>query len=150
MVGAGYLGLAGEDNSTRDESGVVIDGGEVGAFRIRLGDCFEDVLAGDFESVDAVPCTDPHQNEVYEAFNLAYGESDPFPGRDVVRAAADEQCLSEFEAFVGRSYETSSYGIGSITPTEASWDEFDDREVLCMISNYDGSTKTSSARDTDR
>lgn len=49
LVGAGSLGLAGEDNTTRDETGAVVDGGEVGAFRVRLGDCLQDATDGDFD-----------------------------------------------------------------------------------------------------
>lgn len=149
LVGASYLGLAGEDNTTRDETGAVVEGGEVGAFRIQLGDCLLDSPDGDFESIEAVPCDESHQSEVYAAFNVPFSEIAAFPGRDSIRAAADDGCLAEFEAFVGRSYELSVYGISSITPTEGSWDEFDDREVLCLVSNFDGTPKVGSARDTD-
>ena len=35
---------------------------------------------------------------------------------------------------------------GAISPSEGSWDELDDREVLCLISNYDGTMKTGTAK----
>lgn len=149
LVGASYLGLAGEDNTTRNESGAVVAGGEVGAFRIRLGDCLMAAPDGDFESIAAVPCADSHHNEVFGAFNLP-GTSEDFPGRDAIASAADAGCLERFEPFVGREYELSIYGISSVTPTEGSWNEVDDREVLCMISNYDGTPKSGSARNADR
>lgn len=150
LVGVGYAGLAGEDNTTRDESGAVVDGGEVGAFRIRLGDCLLAAPDGDFESIEAVPCEQSHQNEVYAAFNLPFPDSAAFPGRDAVGAAADEGCLERFEPFVGVEYQVSEFGISSITPSEGSWTEVDDREVLCLISEYDGTPKTGSARGTNR
>lgn len=150
LVGVGYAGLAGEDDTTRDESGAVVAGGEVGAFRIRLGDCLLAAADGDFESIEAVPCEQPHQNEVFAAFNLPFGESAAFPGRDALGAAADDGCLAQFEPFVGVTYDVSEYGIASITPSEGSWTEVNDREILCLISNYDGTPKTGSARDTNR
>lgn len=148
LVGAGYAGLAGQDDSTRDESGAIVDGGEVGAFRIRLGDCFGETTGEDLESVDAVPCDQLHRYEVYAAFNLPYDDGAAFPGRTTVQEQADLGCLERFDGFVGAAYETSIYGIGAITPSEGSWDEVDDREVLCLISNYDGSSKSGSAEGT--
>lgn len=145
LVGAGYTGLGGQDNTTRDEAGQIVEGGEIGAFRIRLGDCFNSALDGDFESVDGVPCTGPHDEEVYFAFNLPDG---PWPGEQAVIDQASEGCLAQFESFVGMAYEDSIYGAGPIRPTEGSWEELDDREVLCVISNYDGTKKTGTAKDT--
>ena len=115
LVGAGYAGLAGEDNTTRDNSGQVVEGGELGAFRIRVGDCFVDPLAGStFEAVDAVPCTQPHMFEVYAAFNLAYGTDDPFPGQSVVDDLTSDGCYTRFTPFVGLQYEESIFEIGSV------------------------------------
>ncbi len=148
LVGAGYAGLAGQDDTTRDESGAVVEGGELGAFRIRLGDCFGETSGDSVESVDAVPCDQPHRYEVFAAFNLAYPDSATYPGRAAVQDEADNDCLSRFAGFVGTSYEESIYGIGAITPSDGSWDEVDDREVFCVISNYDGSFKTGSAEGT--
>ncbi len=147
LVGVGYAGLAGEDNTTRDNSGEVVEGGELGAFRIRVGDCFVDPLDGStIEAVDAVPCTQPHMFEVYAAFNLAYDTDDPYPGQSVVHELTDDGCYGRFIEFVGLEYEESSFEFGAVYPTKDSWDELDDREVLCVISNYDGSMKTGTAQ----
>ncbi len=142
LVGAGYLGLAGEDNTTRDDVGAVVEAGEVGAFRIRLGDCLADAPQGEFESIEAVPCGQPHGGEVYHAFNLV---DDEYPGLASIRTSAELGCYDAFEPFVGIAFEESQYGISMINPTEQSWDEVDDREVLCLVSNFDGTTKTGSA-----
>ena len=47
---------------------------------------------------------------------------------------------------MGLEYEESSFEFGAVYPTKDSWDELDDREVLCVISNYDGSMKTGTAQ----
>lgn len=145
LVGVGYTGLGGQDDTTRTEAGEIVAGGDLGAFRIRLGDCFQDSGLSAIETVDAVPCSSPHMFEVFAAFNLS-GES--FPGTERIGQQADDGCYSRFEAFVGIEYEVSKYGLSSITPTAGSWQELDDREVLCLISNYDGSMKIGSARGT--
>ncbi|MFW2336512.1 septum formation family protein [Ilumatobacter sp.] len=148
LVGAGYAGLAGQDNSTRDESGAVVEEGEVGAFRIRLGDCLSELIEGDFESVQAVPCAEPHASEVYAAFNMAGADGVAFPGSAAVEQAYAEGCLERFEPFVGRDFATSQYDVTAVTPTEGSWTEFDDREILCLVVNVDGSPLVGSAEGT--
>ena len=145
LVGVGYAGLAGQDNSTRDETGAVIEEGEVGAFRVRLGDCLAEVAEGDIESVQAVPCAEPHAAEVFGAFNMDFGADAPFPGDTAIEEAYVEGCLVRFEPFVGRDFATSQYDVSAMTPTAGSWDEVDDREVLCLIVNVDGSPLVGSA-----
>lgn len=145
LVGVGYAGLGGQDNTTRDESGAIVDGGELGAFRIQTGDCLGEVGDGEVESVEGIPCDQPHQFEVYFAFNLDDGD---FPGDASVAEQGEQRCYSVFASFVGLSYEESVYGFTTLLPTEASWDELDDREVLCLLGNYDGTPKTGSARGT--
>ena len=145
LVGLGYAGIGGQDATTRSEDGAITAEGELGAFRIRLGDCVEGVFSGPVESVQGVPCDGPHMLETYHAFNLA---GDDYPGDDVVSELADDGCYAAFEPFVGLSYEESIYGISSLTPTSGSWDELGDREVLCFIGHYDNTTKVGSARQT--
>ncbi len=147
LVGAGYLGLAGEDNTSRNEQGEIVEGGELGAFRIRLGDCLAGAPEGVIESVQGVPCEEPHDSEVYHAFMLPDG---PFPGEDAVFALVDEGCYAAFAPFVGHDYETSVFDFGAIYPSSESWTAVDDREVLCTIAHFDGTPKTGSARDAGR
>ena len=143
LVGLGYVGLGGQDDTTRDDGGAIVESGDLGAFRIRVGDCINGATVGLVESVEGVPCTDAHDVEVYYAFNIAEG---PFPGDDAVGAEADERCYDQFEPFVGASYQESVYGFTTLVPTEDSWEQLDDREVLCLIGNYDGTRKTGSAK----
>ncbi len=145
LVGVGLVGLGGEDNTTRDEAGAIVESGEVGAFRIRLGDCIDGLGLGEIESVEGVPCDSAHELEVYFAFNLPDGDGS-YPGDEAVGLASEEECFDAFEPFVGLDYQESTFGFKSLTPTEASWNSIDDREVLCMIGNYDGTPKTGSAR----
>ncbi len=140
LVGAGYAGLGGQDNSTRDEAGQIVEAGEVGAFRIRVGDCFNAEAADEIESVAGVPCSQPHDGEAYYAFFLPEGDGS-YPGEDAVLEQAIERCLDQFVPFVGHDYQTSELDFWPMYPTEGSWDHLDDREVLCVLANYDGTKK---------
>ena len=50
-----------------------------------------------------------------------------------------EKCGSreKFEAFVGKDYESSQLDIFPIYPTRQSWNELDDREVVCALYDLD-------------
>ena len=113
------------------ETQEVNEAGTADVFSLRVGDCYNDEGSTDEEisSVPAVPCSEPHDNEAYFAFDIADGD---FPGDESILASADEGCFTEFEPFVGFSYEESELDFGYIFPTEASWAD-GDREILCTI-----------------
>jgi hypothetical protein len=149
LVGAGYTGLAGQDDTTRNDTGAIVESGELGAFRIRVGDCLDSALGDEVESVEGIPCSNPHGFEVYHAFNLPEGDGS-FPGDATVGSAADDGCLAAFDSFVGIDYWSSSYDFVTLVPTEGSWDGLDDREVLCLLTTVDGTPLTGSAAGTAR
>jgi len=131
------------DESVRDENDAIVESGEVGVFSMQLGDCLENMGVGDgIESAVGVPCSSPHESEVYYSFNL---EGDEFPGEDEVGIASDEGCFDAFEPFVGAPYETSIFDIITLNPTKDSWELGDDREVLCLLIRVDGEMMEGSA-----
>ncbi|MFV0257199.1 MAG: septum formation family protein [Acidimicrobiales bacterium] len=110
-------------------AGIAGCGSETSAFDIDVGDCLNDV-SGEIASVNTVSCEDPHDREVYYAFNLPDGE---YPGEAAVSEAASQSCENAFSDYVGVLLDESRYGIYSLTPTQESWDVLDDRLVTCML-----------------
>ncbi len=139
------------NDADRDESGSIVSGGEIGVFAMRTGDCFDDpqeiIDAGsataEFQDVAGVPCSEPHDNEVYAVFDVSF---DRFPGEGVISGAAEEGCLGRFESFVGRSYDSSILDIFPIYPTDDSWSRLNDREVICAVYHMEGDKLTGSKR----
>ena len=127
------------DETTRDDAGQVIEAGEVGVNALKLGDCFNDnPVDSDSEVVDvltvqAVPCSEPHDNEVYYLGALP---DTPYPGAEVVDELVFDQCLTVFEAFAGVAYEDSQLDIGLIFPSEANWAD-EDRGYICLVYDVD-------------
>jgi hypothetical protein len=123
------LGLVGcgttvsDDDSTRDESGDVVEGGDV-------------------ESVPVVSCEEPHDSELYHTFDLPGTD---YPGEEAIIESSQQGCLDTFETFVGASYETSIYDISYLYPIEQSWTDINDRTVLCGVYLVDGSLAVGSA-----
>lgn len=137
----GLLGGGGSqsDETTRNEAGQIVEAGEVGVNALKLGDCFNDnPVDSETEvvgvlTVQAVPCSEPHDNEVYYLGALPEA---PYPGEDLVDELVLDQCLTVFEAFAGVSYQESRLDIGRIFPSEANWAD-EDRGYICLVYDVD-------------
>jgi len=115
------------------ESGQVTESADdVDVFAIRVGDCLNtSALTGEteLESVPVVPCDEPHEDEIYYAFD---SEASEFPGTDGLAAEADETCIAEFESFVGIAWEESALEYWPMYPSDQSWAN-GDREIICVV-----------------
>ncbi|MCT9819366.1 septum formation family protein [Microbacterium sp. W1N] len=135
--------ISGGDQAVRDvDSGEVTDGGTTDVFTLAVGDCLNDLTDAEVTEVPVVPCSEPHDSEVYFEFSLDDGE---FPGATAVTDAADQGCYDAFAAFVGLAYEDSVLVFGNYVPTQESWESGNDRLVSCMIGDPEGPTTGSLA-----
>ena len=134
--------FTGVDETRRDSTGQVVDGGSVTLERLQVGDCFtepslDDVLTDEDRSeasglADVVPCSDPHQAEVFHEFDVA---GDDFPGDAVIeRRTAD--CLPAFKDYVGKSFQRSQLDVVFYFPTSTAW-RFGDHEITCVLLDPD-------------
>ena len=129
----------------RDETGAIVGAGSVDAFQMRVGDCFDDGSTFDDSEVDSVPgvpCSKPHDNEVYAVYDVA---SATFPGEGMAEMAHDG-CLQRFEAFVGKDYDSSSLDIATLYPSPESWQQQNDREVVCAVYDVDSKKLTGTVK----
>jgi hypothetical protein len=95
-----------------------------------VGDCFDDeaFASTEISEIPGVPCSQPHDNEIYATFDLP-GE---WPGDERVEELAYSGCFDRFEAAIGKSYEDSVIDYTTIYPSAGSWKQLDDREVICV------------------
>ena len=147
VYGAAALGVVIYGAATqvdRDQSGTIVGEGNIDAFQIRVGDCFNDPssLSDQVHDLPGVPCTEPHDNEAYAVFDLSL---DNYPEGDAIADLAYESCRDRFESFVGRDYDSSALDIFSIYPSFESWGQ-DDREVICAVFDVDENKLVGSAR----
>jgi hypothetical protein len=145
--GAWYL-ITGIDDADRDASGDIVSGGDVGVAELEPGDCFDD--PDDFDEVvydvQAVPCSDPHDNEVFAVRSVSSAFPDGFPGEEALQDHAYLMCSGAvFDAFVGVSYLHSSLEVISLTPTAESWRD-GDRDLACVLYRLDLGKLTGTAR----
>ena len=92
------------------------------AFDVSVGDCWNDIPAQqEVESITAVPCSEPHESEVFATFDIDLG-SDDWPGDAAVIAAAETGCVERFGEFVGVPYEESVLEVFYFHPTRGLLD----------------------------
>ncbi len=139
-IGLGFIALifllgACSSGPDRDDEGAIVETGSLDAFSIKEGDCLESPSEdSEFSSVQAVPCTDPHDMEAYYLFDLPDGT---IPSEQEMGEFAATACIEAFEGYVGVDYPSSRYEISWFTPTAASWDQ-GDQEIVCLV--VDGGT----------
>lgn len=118
------------------------DSGNV--FDLAVGTCFNNTEAAlgatELVEVPVVDCSEPHDNEVYAAFDMTEAE---FPGPEATDQIAFDECVDRFDTFVGTAWENSELDFTYLYPSAASWNQ-GDREIVCAIHRPDGERTTGS------
>ncbi len=144
----GFLGVLGASWRARVPVGSLVLGaglaaaacsGGTSVFSLEVGDCFNDpnTTALQVAEVDAVPCAEPHDNEVYAVADHPAGDDDPYPGVRALDTYGWDYCLGEFAGYVGISYEDSRLEVSYLQPSTDSWEDDDDREIVCFLYDFD-------------
>jgi hypothetical protein len=134
--------------STDDDDDDDDVGEETSVFELDTGDCFS-ADADVVETVTVVDCEDTHTYEVFGVFDHEADDDEPYPGDDAILEYADTRCQPLFEDYVAADYQTSIYWITSVTPSAETWDDGDDREIVCALKlGEEGEATTGSAEGT--
>jgi hypothetical protein len=130
-----WAGISAIDNTTRNETGEIVESGDLGAFVTKVGDCIYD-LPRDSDTVDilkGVPCSEPHQWQVIHKENSNLTEFSQTAIEDeaveICDAAIDSlgNTLDNLKLF---EYKDTTYQY--FLPTPESW-ENEDRIIDCLI-----------------
>lgn len=127
----------GGNEPARDEQGQVtesVDDGDV--FAVKVGDCLAASGEGEVSEVPITPCDQPHESEAFHAFEV---EGDEFPGGEALETEA-AACQEEFATYIGKPYQESTLEVTYFSPTQESWEQLDDREILCLVYDPEGDT----------
>jgi len=126
-------GACSKDKAERDD-GEITKAGPISVFELRPGDCLypDDKAVGEIENIKAVPCTEPHTQEVYAVPKFP-DDSDVYPGEAEIQKFADASCLEAFGEYTGIDYLDSNLYFSYLHPSLDSWNSGDDREVVCVI-----------------
>ncbi|MBO9626475.1 MAG: septum formation family protein [Microbacterium sp.] len=136
----GILGGGSGDANRDEETGQVTESANIGIFSLKVGDCKMASGSGLVSDADVVPCTEPHDEEVYFDYTMPDGEY----SEEAINAASEEQCTGEgFTNFVGIAFNDSTLNVYPLTPTEDTWNEYNDRVIQCIISDPAGQISVS-------
>jgi hypothetical protein len=142
VLGVGYLLSA-----RRGDDGSLTSAGNVSVDDLRPGDCFNTGDDVEISDVDGVPCSEPHE---YEVFAVTTYEGDgTFPSDADLDGIFTQVCEPPFEQYVGEPYATSQIFGTMISPSEESFSE-GDREYICVLYDPDNAALTTSLRDANR
>jgi hypothetical protein len=118
---------------------------------LKVGDCVNDTNSTDangdpIAAMVVVPCTAPHDEEVFSVFDYPNAPS-PFPGYEAIGVAEQTRCEADFTTYVGISWEQSgTYSIDYAGPTDQTWFN-GDRVIVCLLDDAGGAKLTGSAKD---
>lgn len=110
----------------------------VSAFDIKPGQCLlppKDVHQ-EISSLSVVDCSKPHTQEAYAVVKYDGAGSEngaPYPGQAKLDTFASGACGQRYESYVGVPYQDSSLFYTYLLPSPRSWQEGDDRNVICFV-----------------
>lgn len=106
-------------------------------FAVDVGDCLATDPSGEVVSeVPTVDCEEPHTSEAFHSTTI---DADELPSQADVEQLVEDECLAEFESFVGMPYEQSALEVLWLSPTADSWEQ-GDHEVVCLVTDPAGQT----------
>jgi len=132
-------------DAERDDQGAVASESKIDIFALKVGDCklADDASSQQLSDTNVVPCSDPHDEEIFFEFDLPEGD---YPEASVIEETTWKTCDPQFEAFVGLSDEDSSLTYAYLSPTADGWEQLDDRTVQCVLFAEDGSKLEGTAK----
>ena len=108
---------------------------DLDVFSLAVGDCFLDPTGdGGLEVVPGVPCSEPHDNEVFYIHTI---DAADLPSDEEMTSLIESECYPAFESYVGLDYGSSELYIQPLKPSEGSWSQ-GDRELVCVLYDPDG------------
>lgn len=107
-------------------------------FSLEMGDCFNSSAEDEVGHVEAIPCSEPHDSEVFAVTGYPEGDDDSYPGENSLKDYSETYCVDEFSGYVGISLWDSRLDISFLYPTRNSWTTADDREIVCHLRDSEG------------
>lgn len=126
----------------------------VSVFSIKPGQCFQtpSEVHAQLSELDRRSCDKPHTREAYAVVDYASSgatAASTYPGEQALTAFAEGACAQHYRDYVGVDYLDSSLFFTYLMPSARSWQQDDDRKVICFVMGA-GQTLTASVKDSKR
>lgn len=124
----------------------------VSAFDIQPGQCLlppKDVHQ-EISSLQVTSCDKPHTQEAYAVVKYDGADSDAgatYPSEAILAKFAEGACGQRYQSYVGIAYQDSSLFFTYLLPSPRSWQEGNDRSIICFVTTT-GAELTASVKGT--
>jgi hypothetical protein len=155
MVSAALALVSGLSLAACSSSG---GGTSTSVFDIKPGECFvaPTAVKAELSDLSQVPCTEAHTQESYARVSYqaagdtgASADAGAYPGPDALDKYAKGACAQRFTAYVGVDYLESKLFFTYLLPSARSWEQDNDRTILCFVTTT-GGTLTASVKGSKR
>lgn len=136
------------------------DDEDVSVFSVKPGQCFTapKSVKAQLSSLSRTTCSKPHTQEAYAivpytsapaAKQTSSGSAarpslaSNYPGEAVLNTFAQGACAQRYRSYVGVDYLDSSLFFTFLLPSARSWEQSDDRSVICFVTTTGGRLKQS-------
>ncbi len=110
---------------------------------MQVGQCILRPEGQTATTIETTSCTSEHDAEVFFVTSAEDGE---FPGESALNKFAEKQCISNFEAYVGKRFVSSTLDATWMIPTKDSWAQ-NDRSIVCLAFAMNHSKLKQSVKD---
>lgn len=111
------------------------DGDDVKVQQLTTGQCLNGLEESSaIRNLPVVPCTQPHEGEVFAVFELTDGD---YPGDAEVARLAEDGCVDRLESSVPKAADDPNLEIYFLHPTRSSW-RLGDQGVTCVAMSSTG------------
>jgi hypothetical protein len=136
MLGAAVLCAAVVSSACSGSS----KGASESVFHVAPGQCFQapTSVQAELSSLKRVTCAQPHSRESYAIVDYtapAGASPDAYPGSSALSTAAKGACAQRYRAYVGVDYLDSSLFFTYLFPSARSWEQDDDRKIICFVTS---------------
>lgn len=97
-------------------------------YGLETGDCLES-LDQSGGGLNLLSCDAPHTIEVYDVLTV---DDAVYPGDVDMDSQALAHCFAEYEELFGAVATVDDAPFDYLIPTEQSWNEYDDRSIVCL------------------
>jgi Domain of unknown function (DUF4190)/Septum formation len=119
----------------KDPTASLADGDDVKVQQLAPGQCLNGLQESSaIRDLPVVPCTQPHEGEVFAVFNLPDGD---FPGDQQVAKLAEDGCVDRVETHAKKAADDPNLEIYFLHPTQTSW-RLGDQGVTCVAMSSTG------------
>jgi putative regulator of septum formation len=105
----------------------------------------DDELTAEVAELPVIDCTKPHTHEIFATVQNTVDAV--YPGMAALEQFAETNCYKQFEPYVGIDWPDSSLFVTWIVPSLGSWNDEDDRAVMCVLGRKDGGQLERTAKD---